>query len=417
MALDHYDLITQAARAASQKGHDDYYASNMVYLGRQFDLEQIRNVAEIGAKDMEQLGPEGQQWAQHLRSNPYAAVKMAELQGGFGAIMQRLRYGQAAGSDAMAQTVLENEGATGLSLYGAGQANLALSNERGAVTDLLTGALGAPGATGDAGDGTSQGGGPGGGGLANMDMDTLARLAIARPELARALLPINKENRERTGGFDSQIAAQLNTKFLEGAKNFIVQRDYYETAVAAAEEAAQNPASAGSVDFALVQAYGKMLDPNSVVRNEEGRFIVESQSSVVQDKVNEFLRLFSATGTLNPTARYNLMKQIEAKYRQVERRHVKYLDEINTKLDRMDAPAFFREQATPIGLDPSEVKLNLEPWAAAAGSERTPGTPGGLKGLLFKPDMPKGSLMHGEMYVKPNGEPLGVWNKHTGHFE
>lgn len=110
MPLDRYDLVTQAARAASQKGHEDYYQSNMAYLGRQFDLEQIRKVAEIGAQDLEQYGPEGKQWAQHLRTDPYAAYKMAELQGGFGEITSRLRYANALGTATTAEQQLQAAG-------------------------------------------------------------------------------------------------------------------------------------------------------------------------------------------------------------------------------------------------------------------------------------------------------------------
>ena len=41
---------------------------------------------EMGAQRLEQLGPEGAQWAQMLRTDPSSALKMADNYGGFAAI-------------------------------------------------------------------------------------------------------------------------------------------------------------------------------------------------------------------------------------------------------------------------------------------------------------------------------------------
>lgn len=420
--LPYSQRMFQDAYRDVRENNDAYFSNNLAHLGFEMEQEQIRQVAEIGAQELEQYGAEGQRWAANLRQNPTAAYKMAELQGGFGEITRRLAYAQAAGTDAISQRILEREGAQGFSSYGAGEANLALSGVRGAEESVLRDAFGIGGsAPGGASVGGAGGGGSAGGGVGGMSLDDMARLAIVNPDLAKVLFQLNTASRERTGSLDSTIAGQLNTKFTQGAANFVVQRDYYETAVAAAEEAASNPAAAGSVDFALVQAYGKMLDPNSVVRNEEGKFIVESQSSVVQDKINEFLRLFNTTGTLNPTARYNLMKQIEAKYRQAERQHNKYLAEMDKKLDAMGATPFFREQARPIGIEPSALRLNLVPWADAAGQERTPGVPTTStpqRGLIFKPGM---KLVPGEQYLvrdPASGELVeAIWDEASQSFD
>lgn len=93
--LPYSQQMADNAYQTLRQDNADYYKSNMAYLGQQFELEQARRLAEIGAQDLAKYGPEGQQWAEHLLRDPYAAIKMAELQGGFGAITSRLRYADA----------------------------------------------------------------------------------------------------------------------------------------------------------------------------------------------------------------------------------------------------------------------------------------------------------------------------------
>lgn len=56
---------------------------------------EIRSVAQFGAEQLGKYGQEGQMWAERLKADPRAALAMAQEYGGFGAIEQSLRYGEA----------------------------------------------------------------------------------------------------------------------------------------------------------------------------------------------------------------------------------------------------------------------------------------------------------------------------------
>ena len=60
------------------------------------DIGQRRAIAEMAAKRMEALGGTGPQWAEQLRSDPVAALHMAQQYGGFQEIENQIRYSEAA---------------------------------------------------------------------------------------------------------------------------------------------------------------------------------------------------------------------------------------------------------------------------------------------------------------------------------
>jgi hypothetical protein len=98
---------------------------------------------------MEGMGDEGQQWAQRLRRDPRAALKMANEMGGFRQIMFGLENAQAAGQgaasrQAMSQRVLSTFGPEVSQKFGAGQSSLADAAQTRAVTGLMPGQGGMP---------------------------------------------------------------------------------------------------------------------------------------------------------------------------------------------------------------------------------------------------------------------------------
>lgn len=317
------------------------------------DEASNQNLAAMAAERMSALGPQGQYWAQAIKRDPRAALTLMQQYGGPEVIESSILGARAQGDYSQALGQMQSSGAQPKEIV-----EFILRTQGPKAAESAAKALGSGGPSLRAGPNNR---------IMQINTDengnAVASLVPGQPE------PIVSGV---VNGLDPVSARMLRGKYEAGAKDFIVQRNYYDTAVAAAAEAAKDPSSPGSVDFALVQAYGKMLDPNSVVRNEEGKFIVESQSSTVTDKVNQFVRLFSAAGTLNPTARLNLMKQIEAQYRQAESRHKKYLAEVDEELGALEAGGFARNLADPIGIGVSESSLDFGPWEKRQGSGTTP---------------------------------------------
>jgi hypothetical protein len=328
------------------------YARNLAETQEKMVQDQIRGAAEVGAQEFAQFGPRGQELAQRLMADPRGTVAYIESMGGFDAVMGQLRYGQAVGDATEQGMMLDPLQQTALIQGGAQEYNLLQDAQPETLKPTLRSGPNQVQYVFDPATGTMQ------------------RIPGQADPIVSGVGP---------GGIDVVSARTLRNDYTTGAKDFIVQRDYYEAAQAALTQAAKDPTSPGATDFALVQAYGKMLDPNSVVRNEEGKFIVESQSSFVQDKINAFTRLLSSAGTLNPTARLNLIKQIEAQYRQAESRHMRYLGEVDQEISQLSTDPTLQNLARPIGLEPSALTIDLAPWEEAAGETFT-----NAQGVKFK---------------------------------
>lgn len=94
------------------RGHDAYYERNLARLGEEFQLEQIRSVAGLGAQRLAQYGPEGEWWAEQLVRDPNGAYLMAEQMGGFGEIENRLASARASGAASQAIGQMQQSGAS-----------------------------------------------------------------------------------------------------------------------------------------------------------------------------------------------------------------------------------------------------------------------------------------------------------------
>lgn len=303
---------------------EDYYGAlpRMAAIGQHFQGQRdSQQMAEMAAGRFEALGgDQAGYWANQIRQNPRAAIQLAEQYGGLGAIEQSL------------------------------QSARAQSQADAALRDSMMGSA----------DG-------GGAGMTAAQFEAFKRGGGAGLKAYNEAMGLGREH-----GFDADQAMKLRSRYEKQAGNFSTIRHFYEIAAANAAKAAENPTDPGAVDFALVQAYGKMLDPNSVVKNEEGQFIVQSQSSEIADKINRFARLFSASGTLNPQARLNLMRQIQATYEQAEESHKGVLGEMEAELDAIGAQGIARELALPIGLRPATRRMDLAPWELAVKGSTPP---------------------------------------------
>jgi hypothetical protein len=213
-------------------------------------------LAEQGAAQLERYGASGQQWAQRLRQNPQAALAMAKQYGGFGQIEAGMRYaeanGQGATANSLARIGLETGGPQAFQEIMAGQARADMAAQAGRADDHL----------------------------------------------------------KVEGVF------KLRKELTDASEPFFVRRSFYQSAIVAANKAAEteDENDRGAADFALVQSMGKMVDPGSVVRNEEGTLIMESGSDKMSAFLFEVQKWFGKTGIVNPKARLRLMEQIDAQY-------------------------------------------------------------------------------------------------------
>ena len=125
----------------------DYYrlgaireGARLEQINNQIQREQVGKLAEIGAQRLSQYGPQGQEWAQRLLSDPRAAMAMAEQYGGMQAIEDRLALGQAAGTEAETRALYEHGKPEDVSAYRSDLTNQenASTNAANAVTNKRT---------------------------------------------------------------------------------------------------------------------------------------------------------------------------------------------------------------------------------------------------------------------------------------
>lgn len=355
------------------RGHEQSYQSGLQMFGDQMKQEQIRRVAAMGAEQLGQLGPEGEWWAQKLMSDPFAAYQMAESYGGFGAIQQRLAYANAIKNSTNAQERLD-----AASIHFGPQAGANVLNANASMLNALD------------------------------DSDEYVVIKSGDGFLYR----VNKRTgaSERVDGQGQPIssgeggdaftfgnALTLAGQNARSGKDFEQQRLFYEQAVSAAQQAASNGGkSPGSADFALVTAYAKMLDPNSTVKQEEGRFVIATTSSDVADVFTRFLRAISPTGVLNPSARYTLLQQIQSLYNTQAVRQNDLLRQMKEQAAIVSPDPRMQALSIPVGMEPSSLKFDLEPWKKMADE--------------FNAKLPG----QGE---DPNAERQGEWTDETGTYK
>lgn len=329
--------------------NQDYYgaAPRQAAISEMFSRRRSQDaMAEMAAQRMEALGGQGSYWAEQIRKDPRAAIALADQYGGFETIEQGIVGARQAG---------EMQKAMGKAATPEDVGNLILRTQ-----------------------------GP----------DAYKAWAEGRKAMGESMNP--------AGSFDLSMAMQIRGDYTKRMGDFSTIRHYYDVAASNLAEAAKNTKAPGAVDFALIQAYAKMLDPNSVVRESEAGFVVESGSSQVEDFINRVNKVWSSAGVLNPTARYNIVRQIEATYRGAEAKQRELLEEMGGELDRLGATGNVREVATPIGIEPSTSKIDLAPWREAA-----------MSPMPMPED--KGKLEDGAVYQTPRG--MARWDADAGEFE
>lgn len=118
---------------------------------------------------------------------------------------------------------------------------------------------------------------------------------------------VDKDLIEREGSLRKEFSGQ------QTVKDFTVVRDAYSNVKAAAAE----PSAAG--DLSLIFSYMKLLDPQSVVREQE--FANAQNAAGVPDRIrNVFNRILSGE-RLNPEQRADFIRQAEQQYQVRERQY------------------------------------------------------------------------------------------------
>lgn len=292
---------------------------DLAISGQQRQQTEQRQLDMLGmaAERLRALGPEGEQWANNLIQNPHATNAMAQQMGGFQEIEQRLQRGMAAGQSAEARIA-------------AGQPPM------DPVQQQVFGQEGAAG---------------------------LKDLGSARSSFAQARTAGQPERKAVDLMLTTSTAEKLRKEAENAFKGHVVQRDLYGQAIKAIEKAAESGTLEdwGAADFALVQAYGKLLDPDSVVRNEEGEFIQRAGSSKQGEILHNLSSLLGLSGVMDAKARGNLLKMLEASNAAAMEAHTEKWNIRKQEISGFPVSSeFTRDLALPAMFDPANFQRDFD---------------------------------------------------------
>jgi hypothetical protein len=137
-------------------------------------------------------------------------------------------------------------------------------------------------------------------------------------------------------------AAELRKEYqnTQAVSDWIVTAPLFNSAI----KSAQEPTNQGDIN--IMYAFAKLMDPGSVVRDQEGKLVMNS-GTIPESIVGTFNRLVTGGGTMDPQVRLNLIDTLKNR-----------MDEIRASKDVTDK--FYREQVAPAaGLNPNEVLIPL----------------------------------------------------------
>lgn len=130
-------------------------------------------------------------------------------------------------------------------------------------------------------------------------------------------------------------ADKLRDEYNAASKDFIAIGDNYMRV----REAARDPSAAG--DLSLIFAYMKMLDPSSVVREQE--FANAQNAAGVPDRIRNAWNKALNGERLNPNQRQDFINQANKVYKAQSSRH------------ESTVKARYKQMATRFGVDPENV--------------------------------------------------------------
>lgn len=145
-------------------------------------------------------------------------------------------------------------------------------------------------------------------------------------------------NASRVISKGSANPAELRKEYqnVQAVSDWAITAPLYNSAV----KSAQNPTNQGDIN--IMYAFAKLMDPGSVVRDSEGKLVMQS-GTIPQSIVGTFNKLIVGGGTMDPQVRLQLIDTLKNR-----------LDE--TKGAKDIADKFYREKVAPAaGLDPNEI--------------------------------------------------------------
>lgn len=181
--------------------------------------------------------------------------------------------------------------------------------------------------------------------------------ASRAPQTAPTGLPTAQQRRidSLSKGFDSQMAVK-NTQIMSEAASFAQSLD----------PNTKNPAD----DQALIYAFAKAMDPNSVVREGEYATVQRYAQSWAESFGFNAARIFSNTPFLTPVSRQNMKATIMARFRaargQYQTIRKSYVDRANRITGQPDGDSYFTDyggafpednapEAPPVGAPPASL--------------------------------------------------------------
>ena len=203
---------------------------------------------------------------------------------------------------------------------------------------------------------------------------------ILGPEAFAQIQKGRKDEFSSRQGLGSEDARWLAARSDNEFQDFDIQRRFYESAIASAERAAKygDEKSMGAADFVLVQALGKLVDPNSVVRNEEGKFIQQAGDSNLGEFLHEMRRYFGDNGVMSADARLKLLDQIETVYKAAEKNYRRKYKNITSFSDSLQFKDESSRKLSTLGwinpdqVEPLDFKKLRSVYEKAAGAIKAP---------------------------------------------
>lgn len=191
------------------------------------------------------------------------------------------------------------------------------------------------------------------------------------------------------GGMDSpadlfKAENTLRDEYNLQTKTFTTVRDAYGKVLAAAKEQKNGPDQTAAADIALIFAYMRMLDPNSVVR--EGEFATAQNAAGIPDRIRNYYNRALSGNLLNDKQRNEIVGEARKVYGQQR----KAQDEVDTR---------YRDMSKRYG-------LNADNVVAEAKDPAAPDLPQAARAALKEGQIT--TFGNGQKWTLQGGQPVQV---------
>jgi hypothetical protein len=190
---------------------------------------------------------------------------------------------------------------------------------------------------------------------ADRRLDKAVKDGLITPEEAREQRRKNALGGSGKGAMTSpadQFKAEntLRDEYNLQTKTFTIVRDAYGKVLAAAKEQKAGPDQTAAADIALIFAYMRMLDPNSVVR--EGEFATAQNAAGIPDRIRNYYNRALSGNLLNDKQRNEItgearkvfgqqrksQDEVDKRYLDMAKRYELNPDNVVTRMEDPDEP-------------------------------------------------------------------------------